>query len=175
MEISGPLQRLCTACGLCCNGVIFADVQLLPGDPVARLQRLGIAPPPTKKPSSRPIKINQPCPALATQCTVYANRPCYCRQFECVLFKNLASGKIKEARSLKIIATAQKRAERVRKLLRKLGDTEETLSLSKRFRRVQKRVETSPINDETADLYGDLTLAVHDMNFLLSQAFYPGA
>src|ERR1041384_8180337 len=34
---------LCLECGLCCNGVIFADVQLEPADDAARLQSLGLS------------------------------------------------------------------------------------------------------------------------------------
>ena len=46
--------------------------------------------------------------------------------------------------------------------------------LSVRFRRTVKRMEAGVLDDETADRYGELTLAVHDLNVLLAQAFYPG-
>lgn len=167
-------QQLCLSCGLCCNGVIFADVQLQPGDSATRLRELGVALREPRSPGARPVKILQPCPAFDGKCRVYADRPRYCREFDCALLKSLAAGKVTESGAMKIVTTAQRRAEKVRKLLRQLGETEETLSLSKRFRRVQRRMESQPIDEESSDLYGQLTLAVHDMNFLLADTFYPG-
>jgi hypothetical protein len=36
-------------------------------------------------------------------------------------------------------------------------------------------MEAQGLDEETAELYGRLTLAVHDLNLLLAEAFYPGA
>jgi Fe-S-cluster containining protein len=157
--------------------VIFADVQLQPGDSAARLRELGIRlRHPRQSAAGGPVKILQPCPAFAGRCRVYADRPGYCRQFDCALLKSVLAGKTTEAGAVKVVSTAQRRAEKVRKLLRQLGETEETLALSKRFRRVRRRLECGDaIDEESADLYGQLTLAVHDLNYLLSEAFYPGA
>jgi hypothetical protein len=76
---------------------------------------------------------------------------------------------------LRIIRTARERAEKVRRLLHALGDTDERLPLSARFRRACKRLKERDLDEETADTYGQLTLAVHDLNLLLSDAFYPGS
>ena len=59
-------------------------------------------------------------------------------------------------------------------MLRALGETTEAMALSRRFRQVQKRMESGPFSETDADLYGELTLAVHDLNVLLSEKFYPG-
>ena len=37
------VDQLCPNCGLCCNGVLFADVELQPGDDAGRLAALGMA------------------------------------------------------------------------------------------------------------------------------------
>ncbi len=76
---------------------------------------------------------------------------------------------------MRIIRTARDRADKVRRLLRALGDSEEQLPLSARFRRTGKRLKERDLDEETADTYGQLTLAVHDLNLLLSDAFYPGS
>jgi hypothetical protein len=55
-----------------------------------------------------------------------------------------------------------------------LGDTEETLALAVRFRRTVRRLERSKLDGRAADLHAQLTLAVHDLNRLLAEAFYPG-
>lgn len=163
-------EQLCKACGLCCNGVIFADVQLQAGDDPKRLQALGVV----AKLGAKTIKVKQPCAAFCGQCQIYAERPQHCRNFECALLKSVESGHNDLASALKIVATAKKRAEKVRKLLRELGETDEGLALSKRFRKVVKRMESQPFDEESADLYSQLTLAVHELNYLISQAFYPG-
>jgi hypothetical protein len=49
------------------------------------------------------------------------------------------------------------------------------LPLSARFRRTGKRLRESDWDEETADVYAQLTLAVHDLNLLLGDAFYPGS
>ena len=36
-------DTLCTRCGLCCNGSLFADVELAPSDDSATLEVLGLA------------------------------------------------------------------------------------------------------------------------------------
>ncbi len=73
--------------------------------------------------------------------------------------------------ALAIIRNAREKAESVRRLLRTLGDTDEQLTLAARFRRMTKKFESEELTEETAEFYGQLTLAVHDLNSLLSEAF----
>jgi len=169
------IGELCPACGLCCNGVIFANVGLRPGDDATRLRALGlpVCTPPSKL---RPPHLNQPCAAFdGCRCRVYADRPQYCREFECVLLKSVQAGHTEPAAALRIIRTARERADKVRRLLGALGDADDQLPLSARFRQMGKRLEERELDEETADTYAQLTLAVHDLNLLLSDAFYPGS
>jgi uncharacterized protein len=158
-------EQLCLACGLCCNGVIFADVQLQPGDDPGAL--------PTRALRGGGLKVNQPCAAFNGACQGYDRRPKHCRDFECVLFKAVTAG-MNLDKAQNVIRTAQKRAEKVRKLLGALGEAHEKEALSKRFRRIQRRMENQPADEDSMDLYGQLTLAMQDLNFLLSSDFYPG-
>jgi Fe-S-cluster containining protein len=169
------IAQLCPVCGLCCNGVIFADVRLRPADDALRLRSLGL---PVCIPRSgpRPPRLAQPCAAFdGSRCRVYPDRPQYCREFECVLFKSVKAGHTESTAALRIIRTAHERADKVRGLLRKLEDVDEQLPLSARFRRTGKRLQACDLDEETADLYAELTLAVHDLNLLLGDAFYPGS
>ena len=50
----------------------------------------------------------------------------------------------------------------------------EHVALSPRFRKVKKRMESGALNEESADTFAALTLALHDLNVLLSESFYPG-
>ncbi len=175
--------EICLACGLCCNGVIFADVQLQPGDPPERLREMGLKllarsrcgkGTPAQSAADAKYKFTQPCAAFEGLCRIYAERPQYCREFECALLKGLRAGHTEQTKAERVLQVAHRRAEKVRKLLGQLGDKNNTPALSKRFQRIQRRMESEPFDEEMADIFGELTLAVHDLNVLLSDAFYPG-
>jgi uncharacterized protein len=169
-------NSLCLECGLCCNGVIFANLQLRPGDDTTRLEKLFAAATGKIETLRANSKLPQPCPALdGCVCRVYAGRPQYCRQFDCLLLKSVKAGKTPVTSALRTVKSAVRRAEKVRGLLRQLGDRDEQRALSLRFRRIKKCAETGELDGEAAGLFGELTLAMHNLNVLLSEEFYPGA
>ena len=167
-----PAERvLCLVCGLCCNGVIFADVQLESGDEAARVQSLGLR---LKSGGRGQPKLVQPCEAFdGSRCRIYAERPKHCCNFECLLLKSVKAGRTERAGALRIIGRAREQADKVRRLLRELGDSEESLPLRARFRRTARRMESHELDATAADLHAQLTLAVHDLNRLLEESFYP--
>ena len=179
-------EQLCLACGLCCNGVLFKDVELQPVDDAERLRSLGLpirearraqSKHGNSKPETRNSKFPQPCAALCegNHCRIYSERPARCREFECALFKSVAAGQTELAAALKTIRAAHQRADEVRRLLRALGDADEHLALSLRFKRTRRQLEAGGFDDASADTFGELTLAVHALNVLLSSRFYPGS
>jgi len=172
----------CLTCGLCCNGVLFRDVELQMSDDRERLVSLGL---PLKELSRRQpertkglkSKIPQPCAALCAGnlCRIYEERPSRCREFECALLKRVHQDELELPAALRTIRSAQQRAAKVRRLLRELGDTDESLALSLRFKRVRRRLESGSASDTEIETYADLALAVHELNVVLSREFYPGA
>ena len=168
-------NSLCLECGLCCNGVIFANGQLQPEDDGEHLRFLGLKFEPNRQSQIVNRKFVQPCAALdCCRCKIYSERPRYCRQFECLLLKSVKAGGTDMPEALRVIRTARQRVEKVKHLLRKLGNAEEEVALSKRFRKLTRRLEIGLLNNETVEKFGELTLAFHDLNVLLSEAFYPG-
>jgi hypothetical protein len=177
--VPGPIQhvpaqfvaQLCPQCAMCCNGVLFKDVELEPGDDGAKLKALGL---PISK--SRTARFPQPCAALeGCTCRVYGDRPVRCRDFDCALLQSLAAGRTEPPAARRAIQQTRERAEKVRRLLRELGDTDERVALSQRFKHTQRRLESLQLADDTAEIFGQLTLAAHDLNLLLRQHFYPAA
>jgi Fe-S-cluster containining protein len=157
--------------------VIFADVKLQEGDDAERFRELGLPLSAVRKSQKEGLglKFPQPCRAHdGCRCGIYGERPRYCREFECVLLKRVAAGRTTQDEALRIIGMAKQRAEAVRQLLREFGDTDEHFAPGARFRRIRRRLEQGKFDEATADLYGRLTLAVHDLNLIISQAFYPG-
>jgi len=174
---------ICLACGLCCNGVIFADVKLLPEDDVPKLLELDM---PLLKArskrdnscsaSSKTVKWRflQPCAAYdGCRCKIYSARPRYCREFDCLLLKSVKEGTATRGQALRVIRAARCQADLVKKLLGLLGDTQENASLADRFRRLSKRLTQAELDTAQADLFSQLSLAFHDLNLLLNDAFYP--
>lgn len=175
--MSGPIKhvaanfvaQLCPNCAMCCNGVLFKDVELQSGDNATKLRSLGL---PISK--ARVAKFPQPCAALAgCTCRIYADRPVRCRDFDCALLQSVAAGETDASAALRVIRRTRERADKVRKLLRELGNHDEHVALSLRFQRTQRRLESIHLDDDTAEIFGQLTLAVHDLNLLLHGHFYP--
>jgi len=167
-------EQLCLHCGLCCNGVLFKDVELQAGDDSLQLASAGLPVRPARSAGARQ-KFSQPCAALCAdnRCRIYSDRPERCREFECVQLKSVQAGEIDPATALRTIERARQGADRVRSLLRRLGDANEDVALSVRFNRLKRRLERDCRNDETAENFAHLTLAVHELSLLLSTKFYP--
>ncbi len=176
MTSSAAVSTLCLSCGLCCDGVLFKDVELQAGDDAPALLRLGLPVRTVRRGNSTATKAPQPCAALCSdlRCQIYRQRPLRCRQFECALLKSAMAGEVSVDAALKSIRLAQARAEKVRSLLRTLSDHDEDRPLSLRFKRTQRRLETTGCEGDEAAVYGRLTQAVHALNLLLSSKFYPG-
>lgn len=154
-------DTLCLQCGLCCNGVLFADVRPEPGD---------------KSPLfAGRLRVNQPCPAFNSAtcaCAIYKDRPARCRKFECRQLLGVQAGEITMDTALKRISKARQLATKVEKLLTELGHNETRLSLSRRFRRCQRAAEAGGFSVEQLDTLADLQLTVHELTLLLARHFY---
>ena len=169
-------EKLCLACGLCCDGTLFNHVKLGPRDDAEKLKALGL--PVTVTRSATPVThFRQPCAALCADrtCRVYADRPRQCRTFECGVFKDAAAGRVKFSAALRVVKQARRQASKIRRLLRALGDAEEHRALSERFRRTQRRMESGDADPAAADTFAELSLAVHAFTLLTHEKFYTKA
>ena len=74
------VQQLCLNCGLCCDGALFKDVELRPGDNAAKLRALGL-PLESRRDKTR---FPQPRAALGRdcRCRIYGDHPARCRECE---------------------------------------------------------------------------------------------
>jgi Fe-S-cluster containining protein len=163
------LEKLCLSCGLCCNGVLFANVKLQPADRAKVLLKLGI---PVQSTGVRE-KFHQPCVALSNcTCAIYKNRPTHCRSFECLLYKHVQSGEVSSLRALKRVKEARGAAAEVERLLEQLGDTDGGRPLRIRCRRQMRMAEKQAPTGAVAEAIADLSLATHRLNRILSEDFY---
>ncbi|MEY2880640.1 MAG: hypothetical protein RLZZ15_3020 [Verrucomicrobiota bacterium] len=171
-----PAEQLCLACGLCCDGTLFDNVRLAPRDDAPRLRALGLPVAVTR--GHTPVAyFRQPCAGLCANrtCRVYADRPTQCRDFECGVFQAARAGQLSHASALRWVRQARRRAERIRALLRALGDTDEHRPLSERFRRTTRRLETDGADPAAAATLAELGLAMHRFHLLAHEKFYTKA
>jgi uncharacterized protein len=100
MRADGDLARLCVPCGLCCSGVLFAWLPILPEERRSIEGR------------RLPVFENKLGPALALPCagrrddgcTIYADRPSVCADYRCKLLKDCLEGRIELHRAIEVVA-----------------------------------------------------------------------
>ena len=151
------IAKLCPACGLCCNGVLFGDVELQRGDDAKRLTKLGVE----LFSKGRKTAFAQPCDCLVKGlCSIYADRPKRCAAFDCGLLKRVQRDDLSAAVALKKIAEAKRRAAEVLKLVRSLGNTDESLPLNQRYSAVIAQPIDMSADEAEIEQRGELMMAV---------------
>lgn len=168
--VDSLIEQLCLPCAICCTGVLFRDVALEASEATA-LGALGLP----MRPRYRQMRLPQPCPALGTdnRCRIYPQRPALCRRFECQLLQAVRSGRLQATDALRCIAQTRQLADRVRRLLRLLGDRQENHPLLPRVKALQRRLERHPPDEEMAGVWAALTQALHELTVQLQREFYP--
>jgi uncharacterized protein len=120
-------DTLCTRCGLCCDGTLFADVELSGRAEPRRLELLGLE---IDEADDGGALLVQPCAALrGTRCSVYAHRPECCRTFECRLLMRARRGEVGVDAALSRIAETRALVRKARRLLARLGHADAELPL----------------------------------------------
>jgi Fe-S-cluster containining protein len=153
---------------MCCDGTLFDLVKLEASDNARKLKELGL--PLTVSRGKMPVtRFPQPCSALCADrsCRIYAHRPWQCRVYECRVLKDAKAGRISFTAGLTMVQKARRCADKVRRLLRELGDQDEHRALGERFHRTSERLESS--DDAAAKAkYADLSVSMHHLKL---QAF----
>lgn len=168
-----PGEQLCLSCGLCCDGTLFDLVKLEGGDDAVKLKALGL--PVTTSRGKTPVaRFPQPCSALCEDrtCRLYAARPWQCRTFECGVFKDAKAGRVSFAAALRRVKRTRARADKARRLLRELGDTEEHRGLGERFHRMSDRMEFGNAAAAAKAKFADLSLVMHHLKLEALNKFY---
>jgi Fe-S-cluster containining protein len=122
-------DRLCTQCGLCCDGSLFADVELAGRAEALRAEVMGLR----IDDDADAMLMLLPCSALkGTRCSIYPHRPQCCRTFECRLLKDVRRGAVGVKHAEQHIAEAFRRIGRVKDLLAQIGERDARLPLKER-------------------------------------------
>jgi len=165
---AAAIAKLCPACGLCCNGVLFGDVELQRSDDAKLLTELGVE----LFRKGRKTVFAQPCACLVNGlCRIYADRPKRCATFDCGLLKRVQTEKLTPAVALKKIAETKRRADEVLKLVRQLGNKEEFLPLNQRYAAVIAEPIDMSADEADIERRGELMMAVSRLVETLERDF----
>lgn len=165
-------DTLCTQCGLCCDGSLFADVELANAKEASALEVMGLD---IEDDEDDRGVLLQPCRALKGKCcSIYAHRPTCCRTFECRLLQEVERGtvEIKQAQ-MKISETLQQIAS-IKKLLAQLGQRDAHLSLKERCEEALTLSENSATDPKVKSKRTELQTAMVVMETLLRKTFLDG-
>ena len=159
--------RLCAACGMCCNGVLFHGTGLEPTDSVRALNALGLR----LKRRDGELQFQQPCPAWKGSCCgIYDKRPQRCRDFSCRQLLEWKAGQLSEEDAFAKIQEAKILTDRVRGLFEKLGDFRENKPFATRY----AGIFTPPLNPslESEKWRSELAVAMKSLQELLAADFH---
>lgn len=162
------IDLLCPQCGLCCNGVLFGDVELQRDDKPGRLVDLGVAL--SAKGSKRVF--SQPCSKYDGKlCTIYGDRPRRCHTFVCNQLRLVESGQLPVNAAVRNIRVAKRCVDDVVQLVRALGGTDEALALNQRCAAIMAAPINLAADEASVALRSELMLAVAKLMGLLERDF----
>ncbi len=161
MTEASAAARLCAACGMCCNGVLFHSVLLQPGDSARALTALGLK----VKRKKGDVFFHQPCTAhCGSGCTIYDDRPARCRLFQCRQLLAVEAGGVSESTALEKIHEALLLAARINELIDRIAETNPLRSLA-------QRCANALTTDEWTPLHQELDSTMHNLEALLQKEF----
>ena len=166
-------DTLCTRCGLCCDGSLFADVELAGTDEASALEVMGLEIEDANEKDGGLLL--QPCRALkGKRCSIYPHRPDCCRTFECRLLQEVKRGAVGVERAKEKIAEALQRIERVKELIVQLGPGDERLPLKERCVEALALSEEVAADPETKRKRAELQAAMTSVENLIQKTFLGG-
>lgn len=162
------IDRLCPNCGLCCDGSLFADVELRLGDDAKRLAHMGLM----LRKKGRKLAFVQPCACFDGKfCKIYGDRPRQCRLFECGVLKRTIGGKISIDAALKMISEAKTLANRVRALLSAFQKCPGEQPMTRCYSDAMSAPIDLSRDNNAGERHGQLMLAFGDLMELLQREF----
>lgn len=157
---------LCTRCGLCCDGSLFADVELAGRAEATKLEAMGLE---IDDDEANHLLV-LPCRALqGTRCSIYAHRPKCCRTFECHLLQSVRQGKVGVDRAVELIEETKGRIARVKTLLTELEPSPSRLPLAERCTEVLTEGPRS--TPEAMQKHAELQAAMSGTEDLIRKTF----
>ncbi len=113
-SLDARIGAICRGCGACCNWVLFRSASLEPAEVEwARRRRLPLVEDENK------TCMSLPCAAHTAEltCSIYAERPLACREFECETIERLRDGETTLEEAERIVGELRETAARIERRL----------------------------------------------------------
>ena len=166
-------NTICTRCGLCCDGSLFADVELTGTAEATALEVMGLEIEDAEADDG--ALLLQPCAALkGKRCGIYLHRPECCRTFECRLLQEVRRGSVGIVVAKAKLAETLEQIERVKKLVRQLGQSNQRLPLKERCVEALANPEESSAHPRLKRKRAELEIAITSVDHLLRETFLDG-
>ena len=111
-------QRLCKACGFCCDGTLFLNVRIGEAEPIPAYKKAGLQ---LAESHDGTAIMKQPCKGFKNgSCQTYQCRPLRCGEFKCTLLNQTTEGVFTESEALQIILEAKQLRSKYTGLLLKI-------------------------------------------------------
>lgn len=129
-------QRLCKACGFCCDGTLFLHVRISESEPIRAYKKAGLQL--MDSPEGK-VTMRQPCSGFSKgSCQTYHCRPLRCGEFKCALLKQASEGAVTESNALEVIRETKKIRSRYTALLHQIFPEFEQKSIVSTYRQIRK-------------------------------------
>ncbi len=154
-------SSLCSACGFCCDGTLFDQVEISRTDAPRTLAARG-----AKLKREKRI-LPQPCSAHKNgACAVYDILPNRCKLFTCNLLAKFSKNEISFSEALATIRHAVEKIAETKRLLAESGDERAHRPL--RHRIGSALASLPPVPEDPAALHSRLSLAVSQLDDALT-------
>jgi len=151
---------------MCCDGVLFYGVKLQPSDSARALRALGLK---VKRKYGHEQSLQTFAAHQNCACSIYADRPQRCREFECRQLVGVARAELSETQALENILHARTLVDRVEELLLIAKDERLGKALATRC----ETVFTPPLDDSPGAAENRVALggAIKELEAFLSSHF----
>jgi|GEM_PF-2214030 len=146
-------SAICTLCGACCNGAIFARVSIT-GDEIAMAQNAGLGVFEKDGKTAFP----QPCAAHQNgRCSIYQIRPKPCQNFQCRLLTRYLDGEISVEQATSLVALVAAASESIIKKCRTSAPASSISEQDKSKADLDDTWHDADLRNNADEFYSDLT------------------
>ena len=149
-------QTICITCGFCCDGTLFYNATLQPGEK-------GTLP---SKMEEAYLKIGEeeffrlPCQYFDGKCTIYDQKKAHiCSAFRCELLKDFSGEKISQQSAIRLIENAERQRAEIRELANKIIGTPPEISFRHLLLELRKVIHAKENNGEPKNRELEILLA----------------
>lgn len=157
---------LCIKCGACCDGTAFGQVPLEETDLIGVSLEMNLLEAEGKR------ILRQPCAAhINNSCSIYANRPSICSDYECKLLREYASGEVNEHEAHEAIDTLKSLRGEIDKLLKIAGVENDRDDIHLKMWTLEREALTTLTAEQFHNLHRPLLLKYEALKTLLTSSF----